>query len=356
MKIRIEKPWSDVLFFAGITVVVYLGVKYLLALVFPFLFAVLFAAFLHPIVQKIENKIKIPRGILSFAAVALAVLVIGVPLMLLLFKLVRELCSLIGNYNMWKGEAYDLWCMCCERVEQLSGIKAASFVSWGSGQADFMIQNVQEKVVPVLMNCSISGLKGVAGFFWKFLVTMVATVLVLSDYPKLRKCFFGTPPGRIVRHLGKETVNAFGTYIKAQLIIWSIVSAICVLGLFLTGNKYALAVGIGIGFCDALPFLGTGTVFVPWLLIKLIQGEYQLAFVYGLLYIICNIVREFLEPKLVGKELGVHPLAVIFSIYVGICVYGGAGIVLGPLSALLIWEVYRMRADKGEQKEEGAVE
>lgn len=353
MKMKIEKPWSDVLFFMGITVAVYIGVRFFLPLVYPFLFALFFASLLHPIVNKIQNKIKIPRGLISFVVVTLAVLMIGVPLVLLFLKLVRELGSLIGSYKSWKGEAYDIWCMCCERVEQLSGIKATTFVDWGSGRADSLIQTVQEKVTPVLMKCSIDGLKGIAGFFWRFLVAMVATVLMLNDYPNLRRRFFGTTPGKIVRRLGKETMHAGGSYLKAQLIILAIVSTICVIGLFFTGNKYALTAGIGIGLCDALPFLGTGTVFVPWLLLKLIQGKYILAVVYGLLYIICNIVREFLEPKLVGKELGIHPLAVIFSIYVGMCVYGGAGIILGPLSGLLIWELYRIRRESGLAEQQG---
>ena len=134
MKMKIEKPWSDVLFFIGITVAVYLGVRFFLPLVYPFLFALFFAAVLHPLVNKIQNKIKIPRGIISFAVVALSVLIVGVPLFLLLVKLVRELGSLIGNYKSWKGEMYDIWCMCCERVEQFSGMKATAFVDWGSGQ------------------------------------------------------------------------------------------------------------------------------------------------------------------------------------------------------------------------------
>ncbi len=143
---------------------------------------------------------------------------------------------------------------------------------------------------------------------------------------------------------------------KAQFIIFGIVSAICVVGLFLTGNRYALLAGVGIGFCDALPFVGTGIIFVPWLILKLFQGEYLFAVVYGVLYIVCNITREFLEPKLVGKGLGIHPLSVIISLYVGMCVFGGLGILLGPLSALLIWECYQMRQEYerqyGEETEE----
>ena len=346
MKKRIEKPWSDVLFITGITIAVYLGMKYLLALVLPFLLAVLLAALLHPIVEKLNHKSKISRNILSFVTVSLSLLLVGIPLLLLGFKLVQELCNLIGGYRNWKGEVEDIWCLCCERIEEISGIDTASALKWGGAQTNSVMIRLQEKVVPFLMDCSLNGMKEIAGFFWKFLVMTVATVLILTDYPRLREQFLATTPGRLAARLGKSTMNAGGTYLKAQLIIWACVSTVCVAGLFLTGNRYALLAGIGIGFCDALPFLGTGTIFVPWLIIKLLQKEYLLAIVYGGLYIICNLIREFLEPKLVGKGLGIHPLAVVFSLYVGICVYGGAGILLGPFSALLIRELYRIWKEK----------
>lgn len=356
MKKRIEKPWSDVVFLIGITIAVYLGIRYLLPLVFPFLLALLFAAILHPLVKKLEKRIKLPRGLLSFLVVMLALLIIGIPVLLLIYKLIRELCSLIGGYKNWKGEAEQIWCMCCERIEQISGIKASTVISWGNGRADSIMTNMEEKVVPFLMNCSVNGLKGIAGFFWKFLVTMVATVLTLTDFPKFRESFLRTQPGKIVGRLGKNTMHAGGAYLKAQFIIFAIVSAICVVGLFLTGNRYALLAGVGIGLCDALPFVGTGIIFVPWLILKLFQGEYFFAVVYGVLYIICNITREFLEPKLVGKGLGIHPLSVIISLYVGMCVFGGIGILFGPLSALLIWECFQMRQEYQRQCEEGTEE
>ena len=81
---------------------------------------------------------------------------------------------------------------------------------------------------------------------------------------------------------------------------------------------------------------------MPWALIELLLGNYQYAAGLFLYYVICSFVRELLEPKLVGKHLGVPPLAVLMSIYIGIQLYGGAGVIFGPVSALLIYEVYRI--------------
>ena len=144
-------------------------------------------------------------------------------------------------------------------------------------------------------------------------------------------------------------------YIRAQLIIIGMVMASCIIGLFLLKNPYALVVGVLIGLCDALPFLGTGTVFIPWIILTVFQGKYALAAGYAAIYIVCSIIREYVEPKIVGKGLGVHPLAVIIAIYVGICLFQTWGIVLGPLSALLISHTYQQltEEEKSPKNENG---
>lgn len=235
-----------------------------------------------------------------------------------------------------------IWCCGCDRIGKISGIKAEIIQEWGNGQAEHIGQVIEEKWLPFLMNCSVSGLKVLASFSWKLIVTMVATVLIMADYENLKKRFLRNVAGHDIEKIGMDTLHVSGKYLKAQLIILSVVCCICIAGLFIAGNRYALLAGIGIGICDALPFLGTGTIYIPWLILCLFEGKYFLAVLYGAIYVISTLAREFLEPKLVGKGAGAHPLAVIFSIYVGIYAYGAAGVILGPLSALLICEIYKM--------------
>lgn len=342
MRMKLEKPWSNALLFMGITIAVYLSMKYLLPIVFPFFLAAILAILLHGIVDKIQNRIRLPRSMISFLVLVLAILLIGIPLLLLLWQLIKQICSLVGGYSTWKGEIAGIWYNCCSRIEALIGIKAELIQEWGNNRMNGVMETLQEKVVPFLMSFSLNSLKQLAGFFWKLIVTVIATQLMLSDYDNIRIRIMKTSVGDFLQHLSIDTKRAGGMYLKAQFIILLIISGICVVGLFLTGNSYALLAGIGIGLCDALPFIGTGIIFVPWLIIKLFQGEYWMALIYGVMYIICNLTREFLEPKLVGKKLGIHPLFVIFSIYVGISMFGMFGVILGPVSGLLIWEIYMM--------------
>ena len=147
--------------------------------------------------------------------------------------------------------------------------------------------------------------------------------------------------GRSVLAVFRRVYQAGGGYLKAQVLIMLVVSGVCIIGLFCTGNPYALLAGMGIGLCDALPFLGTGTIFIPWAVIEIIHGRYVMAAVYAVIYTIANLTRELLEPKLVGDKLGMPPLAVIASVYIGLGIFGLWGFALGPLSYILIREIRR---------------
>ena len=140
-----------------------------------------------------------------------------------------------------------------------------------------------------------------------------------------------------------------GAYLKAQLIIMGCVIVICVAGLWILKNPYALLIGTVIGLLDVLPFIGTGTILIPWAVISLFTKKFFHAAAYVVLFLIANTTREFLEPKLIGKSLGLYPIAILISVYVGLYLFGPAGVIEGPASVLLIMEIER-EAQAYEQK------
>ena len=96
-----------------------------------------------------------------------------------------------------------------------------------------------------------------------------------------------------------------------------------------------------IGFLDALPFIGTGTILLPWAALELFRGDFFHAAAYLTFFLITNSTRDFLEPRLLGEKLGVYPIVIAVVVYVGICIFGPAGVLLGPLMLLVIREVIR---------------
>lgn len=332
---------KNMLYILGITIGVYAGMRFLLPIVIPFLIAFVIAWILRKPTGALCRLTRLPRGLVSMVLVILFVALIAVPIGFLLYKGGCEAVTLLSDYEEWMQRAGRLWGSSCERLEQLSGIEADTIEQFGRDGAMRLMDNAQEKVVPFLMSCSITSLKEAASFLGKAVITLVAAVLILSDYERLGQWIRQRGWYGYLEQVWKNMCHAGGTYVKAQIIIIALICGVCMLGLFIGGNPYAVLVGLLIGLSDALPFIGTGLIFVPWLIIELFRGDIFHAVLYGCLFIICTFIREFVEPKLVGKGLGVHPLAVIISIYAGLKIYGTVGVLLGPVSMFLIWEIYQ---------------
>ena len=119
-----------------------------------------------------------------------------------------------------------------------------------------------------------------------------------------------------------------------------VISLECAAGYYLLGIPGFPFWAILTGIVDALPVFGTGTVFFPWMLIVSLQGDYSFALWLGLLYIITWLTREFLEPKLLGNELGLLPVCFLMSVIAGLQLFGPLGFFSGPFGVLFIRELW----------------
>ena len=324
----------------GLTLAVYVFMRYILPMVIPFLLGALLAMTLNPLVEKIVKKTGRGRGMISMLIVLAVLAVVGMICFFVGRTACLQLASLVKNAEAIEGGVRDIWCECCERIESMLGVRL--------GEAEQLFVNMQNRMksgfrsgtLPYLLKNSMSYAKVVFSMIGVALVSIISGLLILTDYPNITAAIHRSGIGKLAVQVKRHAKEAGGTYLKAQIAILLIISLICIAGLFATGNPYALLAGMGIGICDALPFIGTGTIFVPWMIIDIINGKYVLAAVYGLLYVICSFSRQFLEPRLIGGRLGYPPIVVLMSIYIGVHVYGAAGVLSGPVSGFLICELY----------------
>lgn len=323
-----------------ITLAVYAGIRWLVPLFLPFLVSFLLAKLLNPAVERLERKFRLKRTIWSSLLVGILMVALGLLLAFFLKTLVGQIKNVANNLDLYQQQAEKLWQDCCCQVENITGIKAKDIQDSIEQQMPNIMGHLQSSVFPAIMNETITYAKNMFILVGISFVIIISTILILKDYKKIRGSLEKHSIGSIGLQVCRRTYAAGGAYIKSQLIILIIITAICVIGLYLSGNEYALLTGCSIGICDALPFLGTGTVFVPWALFEMIQGKYMLAAIYAVMYTICSLMREVLEPKLLGNKLGMNPLTVIVSMYVGLGIYGLWGFALGPLSYILIKEIY----------------
>ena len=324
----------------GITLAVYACVRWLLPVVIPFFIAFLLAKLLNPLVEKLNKKIKIKRAVASTILVGMLVLATGVVLVLFLQTFMEQVRHVIDNLGIYRKQLSVIWDNCCGQVEMVTGIEAEALQRNVESYIPRIQSQMEEKILPSLMDGTVVYAKNLFLLVGICFIIIISTILILRDYYKIRKGLEEHPVGKVGLKVCRRTYEAGGAYIRAQLIIMLIISGVCVAGLYFSGNSYALLAGCGIGVCDALPFLGTGTILVPWAIFEITQGKYMLAAIYAAIYTICSLLREILEPKLVGDKLGMHLLAVIASVYIGLNLYGIWGFALGPFSYILIREIF----------------
>ena len=125
-------------------------------------------------------------------------------------------------------------------------------------------------------------------------------------------------------------------YLRTQGIIMLIIAAICTIGLLMIENNYALLIGIGIALFDAFPVLGSGLILIPWAVIRLLAKDIRAAVILAVMYVICQLVREVLEPKMLGNKIGIPPIGTMMAMYVGVKLFGVSGFLLGPVGLIIL--------------------
>ena len=156
---------------------------------------------------------------------------------------------------------------------------------------------------------------------------------------------------KIYRHT-KDISKSLGSYLKAQIILINISFVIVLLGLFLIkimgfNIKYPLLYALGIGFVDALPIFGSGTVMIPWSIASALYGDIRLGIAILTLWTITTIIRQVLEPRIVGKHIGIHPIFTLIAMYTGFRAIGLTGLLLGPIILIISKSIFSSMIDNG---------
>lgn len=331
---------------AAVSLAVYLSIRFVLPLAVPFLFAFLAVLIINPLINFIHRRVKINKGALAAVILALICGLLGGILWYFSDRLLFQVKTLADNsayyYNQFRGLVND----CCSGLESVIGIRAESLEKVVLDNVNIFVDKMQVNILPEIMSNSFNYLKNLIAASGISIIVLISIVLLAKDFDELREknrqyFYYNT-----IRRGIKQFLDAGGTFMKAQLIIMGIIMAICAAGFFLLRNPYALLIGIGIGLLDALPVFGTGIVLIPLAIIQLIFGNFVQAAAYLSLYIICSVVREYLEPKLIGKSLGIPSILILVSVYVGIRLFGITGVITGPVAYLLIKEICMELFDK----------
>ena len=162
------------------------------------------------------------------------------------------------------------------------------------------------------------------------------------------------PEGQIdkLRNIRNILSDAVGGYVKAQLIMMCIVFTMLFIGFAILDVELALLLAIIISILDAVPVLGTGMVLNPMAVVFLIQGDYVRALGFVIIYAVVVVVRNFVEPRVLSGQLGIHPIITLASMYTGFKLAGILGMIIGPLLAIIIINIAKINREAKENARE----
>lgn len=328
--------WKKIVAITGIGIVVYAGMRYLLPAAVPFLLGWLLASMVLPAAKWIEKRCHIRRGIAGGILIGLLTAVLALGIWKLSGLLVEQIKELLIHAGLWAKKAKGFLDTCCHAIEDLTGIGAEDSRQFLLYQIGRIQEEVQNKMGTACLGYLVTLIKGIVALLGGILVIVIFGTLVIKDMDDFRKRMEAGKFTRRILSIGRKICAAGGRYLKAQCVLMGIVAAVCILGLWILGNRYFVVGGLVIGFLDALPLIGTGTILIPWALLLCIQGKYGAALGYLLLYLTADMTRQFLEPKMLGKQMGMHPAVMLIAVYGGFFLYGFAGFFLGPVTVLVI--------------------
>ena len=150
----------------------------------------------------------------------------------------------------------------------------------------------------------------------------------------------------------QDLVKVLGGYLKAEATLIIISFVISLIGLYIfhfvgLNVKYPLLYAVAIGFVDALPIFGSGTVMVPWAIIEGFNGDIKLGIAVLGLWIVMSIIRQLIEPRIVGNHIGIHPIFTLIAMYTGFKLIGVIGLFIGPIALIILKNIFSAILDKG---------
>lgn len=334
-----------------VTVLAFFSIFYLapkiLVFFMPFVVGYIISFIANPLVRFLEKRLKIVRKHSSAIIIVGVLAVVILILYLALGKLAEEIILLIND------------------LPQIYQSLASEFKEIGDNLRvilDRLPENLQQSITDITENlssyignfvqaASVPTFTAAGNFAKNVPSTLIGIIMgILSAY------FFTAERDRmnayVTQHMPKGIVenvlnvvqdlkHVVGGYFKAQLKIMVVVYFILVIGLAILRVDYVLLVALLIAFLDMLPFFGTGTVLGPWAIVEILSGDYARAIGLIVLYAVSQIVRQVIQPKIVGDSIGMNPLATLFFMYLGYKLSGVIGMIIAVPIGMIIINLYR---------------
>ena len=339
---------------AGVVLAAWIFLRYAVSALMPFLLAAVISALVSPMSEWISKKTRIPKKLTSAVVLILLFSLISALLNLAISRLIGELGDLLARLSEDPELIGNTLSSLVDRVTGngshfsflQSVFESESLKSLGidlSGLLQNAVGSLISSLTSALPVAAISLIKGIPSWILFVIVLLIAAYYFSSDGESVGRGISSVLPTKwrarlpLIKEKFKRTVTG---YVKAYLLLMLLTFLEMMIGLTILGVEYAFIMAIVISVVDVLPILGAGTVLVPWAIFACLTSNTPLGVGLLILYAVTLIIRQIAEPRIVGSTLGIHPLATLASVYLGLRLIGFIGIFIGPMAAMLLREMF----------------
>jgi sporulation integral membrane protein YtvI len=341
-----KESLNRIAFFLLVAVFIFVFFKYLFTYIAPFFFGFMIALIMEPLISRMVKFLRMKRWMAAVLCLFLFLGAVG--------SLGSWVISLLARQTMAFVEAVPLY------VDDFLAL-VNRVNEWALSWSDYALPDMRETIITSAASLFGSGVRdqslrfvsNVPGFLIGLVITVISAFFFMKDKPLIYERLSFRCPRWLsdnLQSIRTGMAKAVGGYLRAQVILMTIVGIIGILGLIILQNPYALMMGVIMAVLDFLPILGSGSVLVPWALFLLITGEVSQAIGVLALYGVITVTRQVLEPKILGEQIGIHPLVSLISVFVGFKVFGVLGIFIGPALVMVFISMNRPEGMKKLQR------
>ena len=309
----------------------------------PFVAGWIISMMAHPVIEYLEKKVKLPKKFGSAILIAAVITGIIVVLYFAVRGIALQVIGFIQDAPDIRHEIMRQGMIFQKKIEQFLSILPPSFGKqfdqW-SGSIGDLFKKAASSAGDYGVAHAGGVAKGVTSGLLGLVVMLFAAYMFSLEREKLIAWYEKCIPGFVKHKINvfmKNSVGVLVSYCLAQLKIMIVIIAILWIGFFIAGIGHSFIYSVLVGIVDIFPILGTGTVIIPWAIFKLITGDILL-----IIYAICLVLKQVLQPKMMGDSMGISALTTIFLIYVGLKFGGLGGMLLALILGMFVINLYRL--------------
>ena len=323
--------------------IIYIALKYAFSLILPFITAFAISILIEPIVNCLSKNLKFKRTFSVALTILILLIIIGLLLTILSVTVFDGVKMLYKNLPQYKESLLNFIENSIKKDNKTIYSSILSFLLDNINKLDFakiLSGSFGSYLLSFMSNIVIS----IPSILVTVIITIVSVLFISSSLPEIKTFLMNKCPQKFIKLIivtKKNTISIFKKYIKsyATLMIITFLELTAFFVIFKITPSATLA--LIISFVDALPILGVGIIMIPWSIILFMSGQTMKAITILSIYAVVAVVRQIIEPKIVGKSIGLHPVLTLISFYIGLKLFGIIGIIVLPISLIIFIDMHK---------------